>query len=412
MKRHAPLIILIIVALGVLWVLDSRREKKIDWTPSYNRTDRIPYGTYVLSEVLPQIFPRQKISYVNESPYLMGAKPYKELSNFIFVCDRLHTEKEYDLSKLVSFVQEGHSVFIAANNFDRHLLDTLGLRVGERVLGQPSEPYHFISASLQNQDTGVTFSVPVRGMSYSYFSSFDSASHEALGKLKVKDVYFLRVPFGKGAFYLHTLPEVFANYNMVRHDIYPLASLSLAQLDLQPVYWNDYYSLNNKRNGSLLRFLMSSEALMWAWYLLAFGTVLFILFEGKRKQRIQPVILPLANTTLEFAQTIGRLFYNQHDHRNIARKRILYFYETLRSRLYLRREGPDSAFFERFAQKAGISNEEATSFFRKLDSIERSHTIVESDLIRLANDIDEIYVRLGLRKTAAETLISSKTNRI
>ena len=54
--------------------------------------------------------------------------------------------------------------------------------------------------------------------------------------------------------------------------------------------------------------------------------------QGKRKQRIIPVITPLKNTSLEFVETIGRLYYQKGTRSGIAHKKIIFFLDFIRTR--------------------------------------------------------------------------------
>ena len=53
-----------------------------------------------------------------------------------------------------------------------------------------------------------------------------------------------------------------------------------------------------------------------------FGLILFIIFRGKRVQRIIPVISKLDNATVAFTRTIGELYYQHGDFTNIIEKKI------------------------------------------------------------------------------------------
>ena len=80
-----------------------------------------------------------------------------------------------------------------------------------------------------------------------------------------------------------------------------------------------------------MRYILSQPALKWAWYIFLIGMLDFYIFNAKRKQRIVPIIKPLANTTVDFTKTIGNLYYQEGDHGNIIDKKIIYFLEKIRN---------------------------------------------------------------------------------
>jgi len=54
-----------------------------------------------------------------------------------------------------------------------------------------------------------------------------------------------------------------------------------------------------------LKYILSQESLKWAYYILIVSIIVYIIFQGKRKQRVIPLIPPLKNTTLEFVRIIA-----------------------------------------------------------------------------------------------------------
>jgi len=124
-------------------------------------------------------------------------------------------------------------------------------------------------------------------------------------------------------------------------------------------------------------------------YIVLFSILLFIFFEAKRKQRIIPIIKPLSNTTLEFTETLGRLYFQYKDHKNIADKKITYFLEYIRTRYYLKTENLDSIFLENLNKKSGVSLEKIETLFKHINFIQRQTTISESDLLELNRKMEE-----------------------
>ena len=121
-----------------------------------------------------------------------------------------------------------------------------------------------------------------------------------------------------------------------------------------------------------------------------FTAVLFILFMGKRKQRIIPVIEPVRNTTLDFVQTIGRLYFNRHDNKNLAIKKITFFMDYLRNRFFIR-NADDAGLINQLSLKSGISEIELQSLFNTINHARNCKVLSDHDLMILNNKIDEFY---------------------
>ena len=63
---------------------------------------------------------------------------------------------------------------------------------------------------------------------------------------------------------------------------------------------------------------MKHPPLQYAFWLSLLLLLLYILFAGKRMQRIIPLVKPNENTTVTFTETIGRLYLQKKDNKNIA----------------------------------------------------------------------------------------------
>ena len=80
---------------------------------------------------------------------------------------------------------------------------------------------------------------------------------------------------------------------------------------------------------------MKHPPLAFAFWLSLILLLLYILFGGKRVQRIIEQLKPNENTTVTFTETIGRLYLQKKDNKNIADKMITYFNEYIRNTYFL-----------------------------------------------------------------------------
>jgi hypothetical protein len=117
--------------------------------------------------------------------------------------------------------------------------------------------------------------------------------------------------------------------------------------------------------------------------------LMFMLFEMKRKQRIIPIVKPLANTTLEFVGTIGNLYYQSGEHKSMAEKKIHFFMDHLRSKYWLTTTHLDETFVGIASKKTGRSEEEVRDLISVINSIRAKEKISEEELIDLNNRIEK-----------------------
>ena len=143
----------------------------------------------------------------------------------------------------------------------------------------------------------------------------------------------------------------------------------------------------------MLNVLFRYPALKAALLTALFTLLLYVLLEMRRKQRYIPVTAKPKNDSLDFVRTIGRLYYDKGDHRNLCRKMSAYFLEHIRNRYKLSTVKLDDKFISDLQFKSGyeeaglrgivsfiqylddapaISQEQLNIFHRQLESFYKS----------------------------------------
>ena len=116
-----------------------------------------------------------------------------------------------------------------------------------------------------------------------------------------------------------------------------------------------------------------------------------MIFKGKRKQRIIPIIQPPQNMSLEFARTLGRLYFNSGNNRDIALKKFSYFCDYLRSKFYLKNISGDEEFCKHLAERSGVNIDTVKNIFKYANSIKNKANTFDEDLIFFNSMIEEFY---------------------
>ena len=138
-------------------------------------------------------------------------------------------------------------------------------------------------------------------------------------------------------------------------------ALSAIPDTVNSVRWDDYFrhhtngQNNSERSAfSKLATFLENEVLSWAFWLtlLLFGIIYLV--ESKRKQRAVPALKKLNNTSIDFVKTVGRLYYQRKDNKNLAQKIAAHFLGYVRSTYNLHTSQLDEAFIEKLSYKSGF----------------------------------------------------------
>jgi hypothetical protein len=172
------------------------------------------------------------------------------------------------------------------------------------------------------------------------------------------------------------------------------ASIALSYLKNQKsIIWDQYYTQDRAGSESPMRVFLNNIQLRWAFYIAFFTMVIFVLYEMKRRQRIIPVIEPLANTTVEFANVVGQVYYEQRNNSNIAQKKVAYFLEHIRATYNLHTNVFDEEFVTTLSQKSGVDAVLVKKLIQEVVYVRVPSPISDSELISLNQNIEQFYTQ-------------------
>jgi hypothetical protein len=387
-KTYVYITLAVLVVLYALVTVLAPRP--LDWTVTLERADKNPYGAFIVYERMSDLFPGARISSEQLPAYNLLQDTSLKGTAYVVVSPGASLEPE-DVYQLLGYVERGNDVFIAAGALSRALSDSLGVKLAAPRIGITDTLAHigFTNPRLA-ADTG--FALTPYSLD-GYFSKVDTPTTVVLGETGRGQADFIRVRRGKGQLYLHAAPLCFSNYFILHgdNDAYASAALSYLSPDLTRVYWDEYYKLGSARKGSLLTFFLSDPVLRWAWWLALFALIAYVLFESKRRQRVIPVEELPRNTSLDFVRTVARLYYERHDNRHIADKKIAYFLEWVRGHLYLSTEKLDPAFAVALSRKSGAPESRARDLVELITQVRGSGVLSDALLLQLNTEIDAFY---------------------
>ena len=211
-----------------------------------------------------------------------------------------------------------------------------------------------------------------------------------LGSDEKKKINFIKIKIGKGQIFVNTIPEAFSNYHFVNTN-YSYVYKALSYLPNQSVIWDEYYKAGNDKTDSPLRVIFNNPLLLKAYYVLILSLILFMIFGIKRKQRIILIIEPYRNTTLDFVDIVGTLYYQTGNHKNIADKKISYFLEFIRSTFQTKTTIYDDSFIIRIATLSGIEEQSVHDLFYFFSDLSVKQIITQQELLKLNSMIENFH---------------------
>jgi len=437
---HTALLLLIALS-GCL--RDKQQEERKKWTVTLDHTDKRPYGAYLAFESLKLFFPDAKVQTLspgfrytnmdNDMKYNYNGHTLLILQGFTFYLSEL------EWAELKQFVNNGNELLIFCSILDDKIEKELGCnkKLGNeegydffsftkdhnnkdilRINGAPKKTYGYAGHSIKSfflfpNDTSEHYNTTDSTVAAIIDSTTASDTANANNTTSSDDntssgditwsvpdtlgyVYdnpdFIRYASGQGHITIHAAPLVLSNYFLLQdgNEQYLSALWQTFPGSIGRIYWSDYYARNSESSGSDI--LWRYPATRLALIIGIFALLMYILFEGKRKQRIIPIIEPLKNDSVSFVETVGRLYYNKGNHANLAEKMMQQFLEWVRIYYLLNTNMLNENFIHQLTIKSGQPEATVRGIVDMVHEIRlKEIKIDDAYLYQLYNTIQQFY---------------------
>ena len=335
---------------------------------------------------------QNKIEKVNISPYEYYQQK-REKHNILLIQPELDKES---WKKILKQIEEGANVLVFSETLDflpiSDSLDISTYRIDFENFEETDDKVTLYFTDKKLESDSIVVDKQPNDLAIDSIRNGSQVLGYAASNGVLAGANFIKVKHGKGNFYLHTEPLVLTNYYLLqKKNVSYIADLLSYLPDNVPTVWfvkKDMAGVSQ----SEMRFILSNPPLKYAWWLFLAGIVLFIFFNAKRRQRIIPIIPPKQNKSVEFVKSIGNLYLNEGDSRDMMVKKAQYFLHRVRMELLIDTQNLDEEFINKLHLKTGKSIEKITKAVDFIKKSQQSQFIISNrDLIKMNRILDEIY---------------------
>lgn len=382
-----------------------------DWYMHYDPQRRDPYGTSIMKELVSDedIFD----SFEEMSKELEFALEDNEDENdiYFFIGDQSYLSDDAT-DFLLDFVADGNTAFFSA--------EALPTEIGFKIFWSPDDIYpENIDAdtnqyfkftndllSAKRYEFKYIYENQAMPMEWLYYDQdgFDSSYEDELTILgtNTKDQWnFVKVQYGEGTIFFHCNPYVFTNVCMTKRQGFQYAEAILSHIPNGNIYWDRYNTAFNdwddifeeggEDRRSSMDFILKNPTLLWALIILVIGALLYVLFKGKRMQKIIPAAELKENTSMRYVNTLASLYLQERKHGKLIRLKYKTFLNFIAEHYYITTKEPDEKFFEKLAQKSQIEKDEIISIFALFQNLFKVMVVTDEQLIELHKKIEYFY---------------------
>ena len=404
-KRGKLYIALAVLAIISIVAIEMTKPKQINWFPSYAVHHKIPFGSYVFNEQLKRV--ADDVTIVERPPfeYLMN----NDISGtYLFYNGGIEFGKD-ELNRLLDWVSKGNTLMVSAVGFESKLLDTLNLDTRSvNIIDNFNNEYQVkLVNPLLEDNNSYKYDRPT---TIYHFNKIDTLNTAVIGLIDsyrgenkpMEDslVSSIKQPFGDGEIILNTFPQAFSNYFILQSPNQNYTAGILSYIDTnKPIYVDTYYKTGKTFYTSPMYLFLNTKSLKWAYYLVLIGALVYIIFEGKRKQRAIPIVKPLKNQTVDFTRTIANMYYESGKHKDIAQHKINHFLEYIRNTLHLSTSEINNSFIKNLAARSNNTVEDTQTLFKLISSLSEKTEINTIELERLNTLIEQFKSHNQWKKT-------------
>ena len=384
--------VLAIFCVAFFMIFEIRQVPDVSWTQSYKYDSKEPYGAWTFQQLLYQSYGEENVN------------QYTDIDSFDTHNKQLYINYGQSITiplkkqnQLFRFLENGNSILFIGENVNS-TSDTLNnYDLDEIYYSDSLSRINFIHEDstsyvfkFYNGDLEKTSEVTKAGAIIDEYS--DTIFH-SLAEVSDSLSVFYKRDHSNGAIYVYNVPGNFSNIAATQDDYLNHFNQVFSHFEARSIILDSPRQSdilqNQYADKSPLQYILSQPPLAWAYYLTALGVFLFILFRGKRRQRIIPITKINHNTSLEYVDTISQVFLSQKQNRKLVEHIESIFYHNVRKKYFLDRNHRD--FEHMFIQKSKIDKSDVSYVLDKFKNAKDGYEFTDTQLHSLFKKLELIY---------------------
>lgn len=392
-------LVVLIIAVLIAIFFEYRPVVDRSWEQTYDIESRDPGGTWLFAEVLKDTYSNAQWS--NGLPTTEDSVSI-EHELYIRVAERGGLS-EGGRDSLLKFINAGNTAMIFTRNFGN--LDSLfftdyydfnryreGTLFMNAVDSGTVDPTSYAYVDYNKELLPAKYPTAYRVFENEYY--YDSTIVQDIIIMdSTTNSLMIKMLYGEngGAAYLCGAPQLVTNIGLQQPDVVTVMDRVLQTVEKPSViHWDNspgpYYQ--NEYNGSPLKYILSQKALRLAYYLLLGLALLFLIFRSKRRQKAIPLKQEHKNTSLEYIDTLSKLYQGADHHEKLVIHLEKIFYHRVEKQYFISKDHPDFATV--LAKKSRQEEEEIQKLQERFASARAGVKFSYYQLQKVSERIDTI----------------------
>ncbi len=390
---NRSLIIFISVFLGLVLILLVSVFKigevpDVSWKQDYNINSKDPHGLWVMKSLLEKRYGDENVMVDYNFNYYESDTDSTLL--YVAVRDMLNYDY-YESSELEYLASLGHDVLLIANNLqfsgDYFNIVTESFPQFEDSLkiGYPGEVYP--TSTFYNHKTDFEKTVPYLLKSFNIAITGDtSLRKETILWSDVTDPISFEIKVDSGRIVTHSAPDLFTNISSLQDFYLDHFNHIFNNDEIQKVVFS-FPDGMAATTQSPLSILLKHRGLAYGYYMLLFSLITLLYFGSKRILNPVKLIAPIKNNSMQYVETMTRLYEVHGDNVAIAKIIESNFYDKVHHRYGLLRNDED--FDTKLGKRLKVEPGKIEAVRNQFNMIKAKFT--DRELSKLRNSIANLF---------------------
>jgi len=400
------IVLLAIVLLVVFWVMNS--DNSFRWDETYRFQDKQPYDLKVVYDHLSSEVDEDNFEVLTKG---LSKEKLPIHGAYVFIGNQAFYDED-ETKILLDWVAKGNTAFFAVKSINASIVanffDTLTcppiLQGNTAYLYDTLLAVSLLHPTLSKLEAEFEY-IGSQGPERYDFGCFDgrifceNSPYQPLGLCNNQYVNYIRIPQGKGQILVHCAPIMFTNYYMTSKSEAAYIQGVLSHINADKILWDEYhryphqdYNFEGGQQGTTpLEFVLENRSLRWAFYLILSLALIYLIAATRRQQRIVKLIEPLRNSTLEFVQAIGRLYFIQRNHPKLIQMQMRYFLHFIRERYRVKARTPDLIQMDILSQRSSVSKEHILAIINEYERLKSYVELSDAEAIHFHKLLNQFY---------------------
>lgn len=357
----------------------------LKWNDDFSYHSKQPYGSWIFHELIQKRFGEDVLTSTDTSlsEFSTDGNLYIVFGQKIYLDDNLTKD-------ILNFLRHGNKVlFISSevNGFTGYsdYSDAFSGFVDSVLLVTLNDGAQFRYIHYQNTFKSATMH---------YFSGvssaiLDSTIHTPLAWYDDGTVAFDKWEMEGGWVYWHCNPYLFGNVASQQEGYLEHFNSVFAHFEPRIVIMDHASFLQGNTSAeSPLQFILETKPLRAAYYTILLTCLVYIIFEGKRRQRIIPTQRRNRNTSIEYIETLSALFEAKRHNHLVEHLREI-FYNYVKERYHIDRRDHD--FLKILTLKSEVEPSQIDELMYEFEQSARKLNVGDVQLLRLHKYLETFY---------------------